>query len=135
MSRPRISIPATEQEVLDSLRRLALGRTVILASHSSAAHGFAGRRLDIRDGRAVPGARARHDATCCASSACGAAAPLWLAAGLVRVARRARCRGRDDGARRRDAGRGACRRRAGGTGGAALARAARGSCCATPNGW
>ena len=26
--------PATEQEVLDSLRRLALGRTVILASHS-----------------------------------------------------------------------------------------------------
>jgi ATP-binding cassette subfamily C protein CydD len=46
--------PATEAEVLDSLRRLALGRTVILASHSSAAHGFAGRRLDIRDGRAVP---------------------------------------------------------------------------------
>ena len=46
--------PATEAEVLDSLRRLALGRTVILASHSSAAHGFAGRRLDLRDGRAVP---------------------------------------------------------------------------------
>jgi len=46
--------PATEAEVLDSLRRLALGRTVILASHSSAAHAFAGRRLDIRDGRAVP---------------------------------------------------------------------------------
>jgi ATP-binding cassette subfamily C protein CydD len=45
--------PATEQEVLDSLRRLALGRTVILASHSSAAHGFGGRRLDLRDGRAV----------------------------------------------------------------------------------
>ena len=44
--------PATEQEVLDSLRRLALGRTVILASHSSAAHGFGGRRLDLRDGRA-----------------------------------------------------------------------------------
>jgi ATP-binding cassette, subfamily C, bacterial CydD len=43
--------PATEQEVLDSLRRLALGRTVILASHSSAAHGFAGRRLDLRDGK------------------------------------------------------------------------------------
>ena len=36
--------PATEAEVLDSLRRLALGRTVILASHSAAAHGFAGRR-------------------------------------------------------------------------------------------
>ena len=45
--------PATEQEVLDSLRRLALGRTVILASHSSAAHGFAGRRLDLRDGKAA----------------------------------------------------------------------------------
>jgi ATP-binding cassette subfamily C protein CydD len=43
--------PATEQEVLDSLRRLAMGRTVILASHSSAAHGFAGRRLDLRDGK------------------------------------------------------------------------------------
>ena len=43
--------PATEQEVLDSLRRLALGRTVILASHSSAAHGFGGRRLDLRDGK------------------------------------------------------------------------------------
>jgi ATP-binding cassette subfamily C protein CydD len=45
--------PATEQEVLDSLRRLALGRTVILASHSSAAHGFGGRRLDMRDGKAI----------------------------------------------------------------------------------
>jgi ATP-binding cassette subfamily C protein CydD len=45
--------PATEQEVLDSLRRLALGRTVILASHSSAAHGFGGRRLDLREGKAV----------------------------------------------------------------------------------
>jgi ATP-binding cassette subfamily C protein CydD len=45
--------PATEQEVLDSLRRLAVGRTVILASHSSAAHGFAGRRLDLRAGAAV----------------------------------------------------------------------------------
>jgi ATP-binding cassette subfamily C protein CydD len=45
--------PTTEQEVLDSLRRLALGRTVILASHSSAAHGFAGRRLDLRDGTAI----------------------------------------------------------------------------------
>jgi ATP-binding cassette subfamily C protein CydD len=43
----------TEAEVLESLRRLALGRTVILASHSSAAHGFAGRRLDLRDGQAI----------------------------------------------------------------------------------
>jgi ATP-binding cassette subfamily C protein CydD len=46
--------PATEAEVLNRLQRLALGKTVILASHSSAAHGFAGRRLDIRDGRVLP---------------------------------------------------------------------------------
>ncbi len=46
--------PATEAEVLDSLRRLTLGRTVILASHAAAAHAFGGRRLDLRDGRAVP---------------------------------------------------------------------------------
>jgi ATP-binding cassette subfamily C protein CydD len=43
--------PATEAEVLKRLQRLALGKTVILASHSSAARGFAGRRLDIRNGR------------------------------------------------------------------------------------
>jgi ATP-binding cassette subfamily C protein CydD len=46
--------PASEAAVLDSLRRLAAGRTVILASHATAAHEFAGRRIDIRDGRAVP---------------------------------------------------------------------------------
>jgi ATP-binding cassette subfamily C protein CydD len=46
--------PATEAEVLKRLQRLAVGKTVILASHSSAAHGFAGRRLDIRDGRVLP---------------------------------------------------------------------------------
>jgi ATP-binding cassette subfamily C protein CydD len=45
--------PAMEAEVLESLRRLATGRTVLLASHSSAAHAFGGRRLDIREGRAV----------------------------------------------------------------------------------
>ena len=45
--------PATEAEVLESLRRLALGRTVLLASHSAAAHGFGGRRLDIRAGQVV----------------------------------------------------------------------------------
>ncbi|HQT66393.1 MAG: thiol reductant ABC exporter subunit CydD [Rhodospirillales bacterium 20-60-12] len=33
--------PATEREVLDSLRRLAVGRTVILATHSAIAHEFA----------------------------------------------------------------------------------------------
>ena len=46
--------PATEADVLDSLRRLALGRTVILASHSSAAHAFGGRMLVLADGRARP---------------------------------------------------------------------------------
>jgi ATP-binding cassette subfamily C protein CydD len=45
--------PATEAEVLESLKRLTIGRTVILASHSSAAHGFGGRRLDLRAGRAA----------------------------------------------------------------------------------
>jgi ATP-binding cassette subfamily C protein CydD len=46
--------PTTEGEVLDSLRRLTVGRTVILASHSAAAHAFGGRRLDLREGRALP---------------------------------------------------------------------------------
>jgi ATP-binding cassette, subfamily C, bacterial CydD len=45
--------PATEAEVLESLRRLTVGRTVILASHSVAAHSFSGRRLDLREGRAA----------------------------------------------------------------------------------
>ena len=39
--------PATEGELLESLRRLAVNRTVILASHSSAAHAFAGRRIEL----------------------------------------------------------------------------------------
>ncbi len=43
--------PATEAEVLDGLKRLAIGRTVVLASHAAAAHAFSGRRLDLRDGR------------------------------------------------------------------------------------
>jgi ATP-binding cassette subfamily C protein CydD len=46
--------PATEAEVLDSLKRLTIGRTVILASHSAAAHAFGGRRIDLRDGRVAP---------------------------------------------------------------------------------
>jgi ATP-binding cassette subfamily C protein CydD len=48
--------PATESEVLDSLTRLAIGRTLILATHSAAARAFSGRRLDLRDGRAVTAA-------------------------------------------------------------------------------
>ena len=43
--------PATESEVFDGLRRLAAGRTVIMASLSVASRTFSGRRLDIRDGR------------------------------------------------------------------------------------
>ncbi len=43
--------PATEAEVLDSLRRLAVGRTVLIASHAAAAHAFGGHRLDLRQGR------------------------------------------------------------------------------------
>ena len=45
--------PATEADVLESLRRLALGRTVILAAHSSAAMAFGGRRIELEAGRAV----------------------------------------------------------------------------------
>ncbi len=46
--------PGTEREILDSLRRLAIGRTVLLASHSAAAHAFSGRRIDLARGRVVP---------------------------------------------------------------------------------
>ena len=45
--------PATEAEVLAALRRLAIGRTVVMASHSAAAHAFSGRRLDLRGGQAL----------------------------------------------------------------------------------
>ena len=45
--------PGTERDVMDSLRRLAVGRTVVLASHSAAAHRFGDRRLDLRDGKAI----------------------------------------------------------------------------------
>ncbi len=45
--------PATEADVLDSLRRIALGRTVLLATHSSAAMAFGGRRIVLEAGRAA----------------------------------------------------------------------------------
>ncbi len=45
--------PATESDVLDSLRRLSVGRTVVMASHATAAHAFGSRRLDLRDGRVL----------------------------------------------------------------------------------
>ncbi len=50
--------PATEQDVLASLRRLAVGRTVVMATHSAAAHAFGGRRLDLRAGRLAASADA-----------------------------------------------------------------------------
>jgi ATP-binding cassette subfamily C protein CydD len=45
--------PATEAEVFESLRRLTVGRTVIMASHSAQAHLLNGRRLNIAAGRLV----------------------------------------------------------------------------------
>ena len=42
-----------EGDLFDSLRHLAVGRTVILASHAAAAHRFGARRIDLRDGRVV----------------------------------------------------------------------------------
>ncbi len=45
--------PATEGDVMDSLQRLAVGRTVIMASHAASAGRFGSRRLDLRDGRVV----------------------------------------------------------------------------------
>ena len=43
--------PATEADVLDSLRRLAIGRTVIMTAHSSAARAFGGRLIALDGGR------------------------------------------------------------------------------------
>ncbi|GBQ89725.1 transport ATP-binding protein CydD [Acetobacter nitrogenifigens DSM 23921 = NBRC 105050] len=43
--------PMTEADVFESLRRLALKRTVLLASHSTAVHMFNGRRVDLSHGR------------------------------------------------------------------------------------
>jgi ATP-binding cassette subfamily C protein CydD len=42
--------PATEADVLESLKRLAIGRTVIMAAHSSAATAFGGRRITLDHG-------------------------------------------------------------------------------------
>ena len=47
--------PATETEVLESLKRLAVGRTVIMASHSTQAHMLTGRRLNMAAGRLLVG--------------------------------------------------------------------------------
>jgi ATP-binding cassette, subfamily C, bacterial CydD len=45
--------PATEVDVLTSLRRLAVGRTVIMASHSAAMQALRGQRLSLTGGRAA----------------------------------------------------------------------------------
>ncbi|MFT8471131.1 thiol reductant ABC exporter subunit CydD [Acetobacter persici] len=45
--------PATEKSVFESLQRLALRRTVVLATHSAAVHMFNGRRVDLNLGRVV----------------------------------------------------------------------------------
>ncbi|KAA8388422.1 thiol reductant ABC exporter subunit CydD [Acetobacter sp. DmW_136] len=45
--------PATEKSVFESLQRLAVGRTVILATHSAAVHMFKGRRIDLASGRVI----------------------------------------------------------------------------------
>lgn len=44
--------PGTEAEVLESLRRLCVGRTAIIATHARAARKYFGRVLKIADGRA-----------------------------------------------------------------------------------
>ncbi|MFT8718731.1 ABC transporter ATP-binding protein/permease [Acetobacter sp.] len=45
--------PVTEADVFDSLRQLAVNRTVILASHSTAVGGFHGHRVDLQQGQVV----------------------------------------------------------------------------------
>ena len=47
--------PATEADVFDCLRRLAQGRTVILASHSTAVGMFTGQRVDLDHGQVISG--------------------------------------------------------------------------------
>lgn len=47
--------PATEAEVFESLRHLAVGRTVIMASHSAQAHMLTGRRINMAAGRLLAG--------------------------------------------------------------------------------
>lgn len=47
--------PATEADVFDCLRRLAQGRTVILASHSAAVGTFTGQRVDLDHGQVISG--------------------------------------------------------------------------------
>lgn len=52
--------PGTEAEVLDSIRRLCVGRTAIIASHSAAARLGLGRVIALEAGRVVEPTRAAH---------------------------------------------------------------------------
>ncbi|HYF09836.1 MAG TPA: ATP-binding cassette domain-containing protein, partial [Acetobacteraceae bacterium] len=45
--------PGTESEVLESLRRLCVGRTAIIATHARAARKYFGRVLELSEGRAA----------------------------------------------------------------------------------
>lgn len=45
--------PETEKSVFESLQRLALNKTVILATHSAATHMFNGHRIGLQDGKIV----------------------------------------------------------------------------------
>ena len=67
--------PATEADVLDSLRRLTLNRTVILATHSVQAQAFGGRRIDLAAGGTAPAVPAPSSprASAAASAATGRA--------------------------------------------------------------
>ncbi|GAB0116144.1 thiol reductant ABC exporter subunit CydD [Acidisoma sp. 7E03] len=47
--------PATETEVFESLKHLAVGRTVIMASHSAQAHMLMGRRINMAAGKLLAG--------------------------------------------------------------------------------
>ncbi|PYD76655.1 thiol reductant ABC exporter subunit CydD [Novacetimonas pomaceti] len=47
--------PATEADVFDCLRRLAQGRTVILASHSASVGMFTGQRVELDHGQVISG--------------------------------------------------------------------------------
>ncbi|HEY4252599.1 MAG TPA: thiol reductant ABC exporter subunit CydD [Roseomonas sp.] len=53
--------PGTEAEVLESLKRLCLGRTAVIATHSRALRGWGATVLDMQDGRPAGLARAAGD--------------------------------------------------------------------------
>lgn len=52
--------PDTERTIFESLRRLARHRTVLMASHSAAAQGLGGRRLDLLRGCLAPALEVGH---------------------------------------------------------------------------